>query len=139
MINNSGTFDSSTDDAWVWGVSDTPVFNNLAGAVFKKTFGDVAFPQEISPAFNNSGLVDIQSGGAWFSGGGTSSGTFNVAAGSVLRISDFNYEFGLQSGSPITTPTSGLLTRTPPAARPPARRQPVARAPARHRARQRPP
>jgi hypothetical protein len=105
-FNNSGTFDDQTDATWTWEVIQTSVFNNLSGAVFKKTDGSGV--QEMQPEFNNGGTVDVQTAGLLLSGGGTSSGTFTVAPGAQLSISDFNQDFA-DAGSPVTTFLAGSV------------------------------
>ncbi len=110
VINNAGTFNDSASESWYWFVTQTPTFNNLAGANFIKT-GDTGVMQEIQAVFNNAGTLDIRSGDLLLDGGGTGSGTFLVAADSNLLLSDFN-EAAPGAGSPTTTFTSSSVIRS---------------------------
>jgi hypothetical protein len=100
VFNNNGTFESMTDDSWTWINLQTPVFNN--SGTFIKSDGTAGTRQGIWTAFNNSGFVDVQTSGVWFSGGGASSGSFAVAAGAELAFSDYNQSFA-DASAPTTT------------------------------------
>ena len=52
-----------------------------------------------TPAFNNSGTFDVQSGTVDFSMAGTSTGTFHAAAGAACK---FNYGHNFNSGTAFT-------------------------------------
>jgi T5SS/PEP-CTERM-associated repeat protein len=110
VINNAGTFNDSASESWYWFVTQTPTFNNLTGANFIKT-GDTGVMQEIQAVFNNAGTMDIRSGDLLLDGGGTSGGTFLVAANSNLLLRDFN-EATPGAGSPTTTFTSSSVIRS---------------------------
>jgi hypothetical protein len=53
----------------------------------------------LTPAFNNGGTFDVQSGTIDFSMAGTSTGTFHVAAGATCN---FNYNYNFNSGTALT-------------------------------------
>jgi hypothetical protein len=102
VFANSGTFNDSTDDGWTWSANQTPVFNNLASGHYEKTAGTLNSFKELQAAFNNSGVVDVTAAELWLKGGGVSGGTFNVASGATLLLSDFN-EARAAAGAPVTT------------------------------------
>jgi len=99
-INNAGAFDLQANLQLIWISTQTPVFNNLAGASFTKSAGtgDAA---RIDGTFNSAGDVYANSGEMWFAGGGTSTGAFHVTAGAALDFSDYNQGYSAQ-GSTIT-------------------------------------
>jgi hypothetical protein len=65
VINNSGTWDVQNDQ----NLYANGTFNNLAGAIFRKTAG--AGTTTIQVLFNNSGTVETQNGTINFTGGFT--------------------------------------------------------------------
>jgi len=78
----TGTFDCAADGA----IQNGPGTNLVANAgSFRKTAGGGA--SIISVPFQNSGMVDVQTGSVNLAGGGNSSGNFNIAAGATLAIS----------------------------------------------------
>ena len=92
-FNNSGTVN------WVGAgglhtPSGTTTFNNLAGALFNvqnaqiwdSSGGSVVFNNKASAVITNAGTVDVKAGMLELDGGGTSSGTFNIAIGSTLAL-----------------------------------------------------
>ncbi|TWU27617.1 beta strand repeat-containing protein [Bythopirellula polymerisocia] len=107
VLNNAG---AATWTAGQFITGNGAVLNNLLGATFDTNFdgeildGFIGAPSQINNAgtftksggagttrfhiaFNNTGAVNVQSGTLSLSGGGTSSGSFDVSAGSTLQIS----------------------------------------------------
>lgn len=80
-------FDAQNDDALLGGAGSDGTFNNAG--TFRKSAGtnDTFFWYSYSPGvtFNNTGLLDVQSGRVVLMGG-TNSGQFNVAPGARLRF-----------------------------------------------------
>ena len=99
VVNNSGTFDIAWDSFWGWNDDHIPVVNNLVGGTVLKTAGegDALFWSE----FNNAGMVHLQSGGLYLSGGGLSTGTFLADENTSLRFSDFSD--GFSAAGALTT------------------------------------
>src|SRR5262245_5484713 len=111
ITNNSITF------------ANNAVWNNLAGSVFVLTgTGSIGnfFPgplagfnnaglvrktgagaSSIGIAFNSTGTVDVQAGSLTLGAGGTSSGSFTLAAGTVLGVGG---TYNLQAGAAVTGP-----------------------------------
>jgi len=81
VINNTGRFEAQTDQAIVH-TGPLGTVNNLG--TFAKTGGTGT--TSITANFNNTGRVDLLSGTLALSGGGLSSGTFNIAAGTSLAL-----------------------------------------------------
>ena len=108
VFNNAGTFNDATDAGWFWNTTQTPVFNNLAGATYVKLTGTDGADKQVWARFNNAGTVTVNSAELWLAGGGTSSGTFNVVANRTLLFSDFNELFAA-AGATITTLTSSSV------------------------------
>ena len=103
--------------------------NNLAGAVFNaqsdQTIGVSGWGGEyfnnvgwfhkgtttgvtaINAAFNNTGILDVQTGTVNLNGGGAGNGTFNAAAGTTLL---FSSSFTAGSGAVIQGAGTNLLT-----------------------------
>ncbi|WP_148071883.1 beta strand repeat-containing protein [Bythopirellula goksoeyrii] len=86
VFNNQlgATFDTNFDGEILNGFGGAPSQINNSGT-FTKSSG--AGATRIHIAFNNTGAVNVQSGTLSLSGGGTSSGSFDVSAGSTLQIS----------------------------------------------------
>ena len=86
MLNNllGATFDTNFDGEILDGFIGAPSQINNAGT-FTKSGG--AGTTRFHIAFNNTGAVNVQSGTLSLSGGGTSSGSFDVSDGSTLQIS----------------------------------------------------
>jgi len=99
VFNNEGTFNDQTDAPWLFGVNQSPTFNNHG--LYIKGAGTPQVIKDFQTAFNNNGTVDIRSGNLWLEGGGDSSGTFLVSAGSILSFSDFNDTLA-NAGAPAT-------------------------------------
>ena len=107
-INNAGAFDLQDNLQLNWNSTQTPVFNNLATGSFTKS-GGTGEAARIDATFNNSGVVDVNSGEMWFAGGGTSSGTFNVAAGASLDFSDYNQGYSGQGATTTTLDADAIV------------------------------
>lgn len=101
-FNNAGLFLDSTDASWVW-FAQTPIFNN--SGTYRKSAGSAGSNKEVEAIFNNTGHVDVQTSDLWLSGGGLSSGSFSVAAGARLLLSDFSENFS--AGGAIDTKLAG--------------------------------
>jgi hypothetical protein len=83
-INNSGLFTAQNDGISGSGGSGAGVIFNNSGTFTKNgTPGTTIFQGNV---FNNSGTANINSGMLTLGGGGSSSGTFNVAAGSIVNF-----------------------------------------------------
>jgi uncharacterized repeat protein (TIGR01451 family) len=132
IINNAGTISSSLSSGIVY-LENGAVLNNQTGANFElladgpwfyntgalSTFNNSGVVmksggtgnQPFAFVFNNSNVVNAGSGTLSLDGGGTSSGTFNVAAGGTLRFGAGTHS--LTAGS-ITGPgslvNSGAIT-----------------------------
>jgi hypothetical protein len=81
-INNSGTFDIRSESTSAFFVTGS--INNTG--LFRKLAGTNATTVPMGTAFNNSGLVDVQSGTLNLSGTTTNSGTFNAASNAVVQF-----------------------------------------------------
>ena len=75
-----GTFDAQSDAFIDHGFGTAPTFSN--NGTFKKSGGTGTTTFE--PVFNNTGVVQVQSGTLDLTGGGTSSGSFDAASGTTL-------------------------------------------------------
>ncbi len=92
VFNNQtgGTFDAQNDVQIFRGTGALSTFNN-AGTFQKSagtgttTIGGASFPV----AFNNTGTVTVLTGTVAIAGGGTSSGSFNSAAGATLTFGNY--------------------------------------------------
>ena len=81
FINQAGgVFDAQSDAFIDHGFGTVPTFNN--SGTFKKSGGTGTTTLE--PVFNNTGVVQVQSGTLDLTGGGTSSGSFDAASGTTL-------------------------------------------------------
>ena len=96
VINNTGTWDFQGDGSVVWGVGTAPPFNN--SGTLKKSSG--AGTSTVSVPFNNTGVVLVQTGTLNTSGGGTSSGSFDISSGTTLQYggSTYNWNAGTVVG-----------------------------------------
>jgi hypothetical protein len=96
VINNSGTFEVLEDRSLLYdGIGAQAVFNN--SGTFRKPSGTGG--SSIAATFNNSGTVSVLSGGLNLQAGGTSGGSFTVAAGALLQ---FAGNHALSSSSSVT-------------------------------------
>jgi hypothetical protein len=85
----------------VWDVADITVSNSFGGAAssfdnlgtLRKATGHATTAFNQGP-FNNAGLVEVLSGTLALSGGGTSTGTFTVAAGATLNFGGGTHVLG---------------------------------------------
>ena len=87
-INNHGTFnDTNTFASFIEHVNGGPHnFNNIG--TYNKQSNTIT-TVDIGVAFNNSGVVNVNAG-SFRPSGGTSTGTFNIAAGAVLDFKNGN-------------------------------------------------
>jgi fibronectin-binding autotransporter adhesin len=98
VINNlaGATFDAQSDAVLSWtGAGAVPTFNNAG--LFKKSAGTGA--TQIGILFNNSGTINVLSGGLSLQAGGTSGGSFMVPAGTYLQLGSTH---ALGSSSSVT-------------------------------------
>jgi hypothetical protein len=91
ILNNSGTFDIQNDSTFVSNGGNAAINNT---GLFRKLAGTNATTVPMGIAFNNSGLVDVQSGALSIGGGGTNSGTFNAENNAVILFSGSNPNTG---------------------------------------------
>src|SRR5678815_5470742 len=86
-INNTGTFnDNNTFASFIEHNTGGPHnFNNIG--TYNKTANTIT-TVDFGVAFNNTGTVNIDAGTLRPSGGGTSTGVFNIAAGAMLQFID---------------------------------------------------
>ena len=113
-----GTFVASGDNtasisASNFGGADTgasALFENLG--TFRKSGSTVGDLTTVSVVFNNAGSVEVQSGILSLSGGGTHSGTFNIAQDTELQLSGGTHTIsgGSSSGAGTLAVTSGTVT-----------------------------
>ena len=113
-----GTFAASGDNtasisASNFGGADTgasALFENLG--TFRKSGSAVGNLTTVSVVFNNAGSVEVQSGILSLSGGGTHSGTFNIAQDTELQLSGGTHTIsgGSSSGAGTLAVTSGTVT-----------------------------
>ncbi|MFT3878332.1 MAG: PEP-CTERM sorting domain-containing protein [Gemmatales bacterium] len=77
-------------------ISNNGIYNNNAGAIFQKRVatGDTA----VQWVFNNSGLVDVQSGSVTFSGDGNLGGTIKTSTSSSSTINFSSGTYTLLNG-----------------------------------------
>ena len=89
-INNSGTFnDDNPFDSFIeHNVGGPHAFNNIG--TFNKNANTTTLVDS-GVAFNNSGTVNVNSGVFLPGGGGTSTGTFNIADGAKLEFRNGNH------------------------------------------------
>src|SRR5207244_856667 len=95
---STGTFDAQSDAQVVLGFLGAATFSNAG--TFKKSAGagttNIGFG-----VFNNTGLVQVQSGTLRLdAGGGTHTGSFSVAAGATLEFAGTTHS--LNAGSAVT-------------------------------------
>jgi len=83
-LNNCGTFDIQNDSIFAYS-GGTATINNTG--LFRKLGGTNTTTITFLITFNNSGLVDVQSGTLSVNGPGTNSGTFNAGSNAVIVIS----------------------------------------------------
>ncbi|MGH9456052.1 MAG: beta strand repeat-containing protein, partial [Thermoanaerobaculia bacterium] len=109
-FENAGTFDITAPAVFQYSCCSTPpVFRNLAGAVVD--FAVAGTTRFSNSAFDNDGTVLVTSGAISLEGGGTSTGTFDVA-GSLAFAGSSSHVLG--SGADLTgtgtiTLSSGTL------------------------------
>src|SRR6185295_3326723 len=101
-INNHGTFnDSNAFASFIEHNTGGPHnFNNVG--TYNKNANTIT-TVDLGVAFNNSGTVNVNAGTLRPSGG-TSTGTFNIAAGAVL-----NFQDGINTLNGVTTQGAGTL------------------------------
>ncbi len=100
VFNSSGTFtDSNAFNSNITTGGGGGTFNNIG--TFNK---ESATTTGLSTAFNNTGIVNVNAGVFLPGGGGTSSGTFNIADGAVLEFRNGNHTL-----NNVTTSGAGLL------------------------------
>ena len=134
-LNNKGT--TTWSGASDIGISNGSAFNNVAGALFEAqndrlintgqyggTFNNAGTFRKLigvgdttitSVTFNNSSVVQVQSGALKLNGGGTSSGVFNVSSGALLDFTgSHNLSNATFNGPGLTRHSSGNLALTGP-------------------------
>jgi hypothetical protein len=105
VINNSGTWDSQTDDvAIVNQYGGATTFNN--SGTFKKSAGSGITSMNIP--FVNTGTVNVQAGTFSLRGGGSSTNALNVPAASATLLFAAGV-FNLNAGTTVTGPGTVLL------------------------------
>jgi hypothetical protein len=102
VVNNASLFDVTFDGSFL----GSTTFNN-AGTV-RKSGGTTT--TTIVPMFNNttSGLLEVQVGTMSFTGGGSSSGSFEIAEGAILAFSGGNHT--LDAEATLTGPGTNTVT-----------------------------
>ncbi len=104
VFNNSlsGVFEIHNDRNLVGSFSTLPIFNNAG--IFRKTLTNGT--TNISTIFNNTGLVDVQSGTLRFTSTAPNSnslaGTFNATNGGVIEFTSSSGGFNFNSGFNFT-------------------------------------
>jgi hypothetical protein len=106
-FNNNGVFNAS-NDATMGDYFARVIFNNNG------TFNKVAGTQNTTFGwnFNNAGAVNVHSGTLWLRGGGSSTGTFNTAPGSVISLANHHLNAGAVITGSGRTQVSGNSTVT---------------------------
>lgn len=92
VFNNlaTGTFDAQTGFNFTTGLGGArPQFNNAG--TFSKSAGGSSVSMEAQ--FNNTGTVSVTASSVSFQGGGTSSGSFTVGAGSTITFYGISHTF----------------------------------------------
>ena len=107
LINNQlGSVFDTQDNGSLIGAGN--VFNNFG--LFKKSGGTTT--TSIGWTFNNSGMVQVQTGTLNLAGGGTQTGNFDIASGATLNLSSALTLNGATFPGPGTVTLSGFLTAT---------------------------
>ncbi len=108
-INNlaGSTFVAENDAAMLWTGYAQGNFNN-AGTFRKQGTGGTTTLTSYGFAFNNSGLLDVQSGTATIAG--SEDGTFNTATGATLDLAGGTLDAGTQFTGTGLTKVTGILT-----------------------------
>jgi hypothetical protein len=98
VLNNAGTFTVAAPGNVAFGLNQggTQAIVNNTGRFVKAGGTSVA---EIGGAFNNSGTTQVNLGVLQLSGGGTSGGRFEIAAGAELRLSSTTFDFAPASSA----------------------------------------
>jgi uncharacterized repeat protein (TIGR01451 family) len=110
-IDSGGVFDIQNDyNVYIFGGTPNPTWNNAG--IIRKTAGS-AVTGLGAGTLNNTGSVQAHAATLQFSGGGTSSGNFDTAAGASLNFS--SNTFTLNTGTTFTGAgfggtTGGILT-----------------------------
>ena len=100
---SGGVFDCLSDSSIASASGSGQTFNNAG--TFRKSAG--AGLSLVAWAFNNSGIVDVQTGAVKLSAGGTHGGAFRVAAGAKLEFSGGAHYF---SGAVFSNAGTMLLS-----------------------------
>lgn len=102
-LNNNATFnDANPFDSFIeHNVGGPHAFNN-AGTYNKQS--NTITTVDVGVAFNNTGTVNVNAGTFRPAGGGTSSGTFNIAAGAILDLREGSHTF-----NNVTTAGAGVF------------------------------
>ena len=106
VINNAGTWDFQGDGSVVWGVGSAPSFNNT-GTV-KKSSGTGT--SNVGLPFVHDGIVLVQTGTLNVNQGGSSTGSFDTAAGTTLQFGGGT--FNVNAGTTFTGSGDVLLSST---------------------------
>ena len=108
VINNTGTWDSQTDNvAIVNNYGGAATFNN--SGTFKKSAG--VGITTISIPFNNTGTVDVQSGTISLTGGGSNTTALTVSGASATLLFGAGV-FNLNAGTAVSGPGTVRLNST---------------------------
>src|SRR5262249_55958927 len=101
VVNNAGLFDVLSDLTFFEpGGSSHPTFNNLATGTFRKSAGTGA--TNVAIAVNKNGAIEVDNGTVNLMSGGTSTGSFTVAATTTLDFSGGTQNLILNAGSSIS-------------------------------------
>lgn len=114
-VNNAGTFDCG----WAANLNNNINANGAAGTlnntgIFTRSVGSGT--TNVGVQFNNLNVVTVQAGTLSINGGGTQSGSFQVAMGAKLVFNGNNNTFatGTTFSGPGTTTLAGVATITAP-------------------------
>ena len=113
VFNNlsGGLFNFQTNTSFAFNLGGTaPVFNNMAGATFRRTGPDGVATMNVR--LQNDGLVDVDTGRLNSTRNGASTGTWDVAGIAELRFTtDYTANLGTEFiGSGLTRMTGGTFT-----------------------------
>ena len=106
IVNLAGAVFNVQNDQAIGNWNNYNGYFNNAG-LFQK--GPTTGTTSIGVAFNNTGIVDVQSGTVAFNGGGVDTGTFNAAGGAGVSFGN-NYSGTAFTGAGIYTVGSGTVT-----------------------------
>ena len=90
------TFDIQNDQSIMWGSLGLEPLIDLRG-VLTKTVGTPGTPTDIQVPLQNEGLVEVQQGALWLSGGGSQTGSLNIMSGTEVNFSAGIFSMGSSS------------------------------------------